>query len=103
CRMIHYTLTFGDRELAEQKECLTRFSGDPVGVATPGIEECRLRCTGGLPGKLDQLILDFKRTQRLKVAKLHKIHFHVFSFQSHRDIRMMITIPQMVRKVLPTA
>ncbi len=44
CRMFHHTLTFGNRELTQQKKPLPRSSGDPVGIAPSGIEEGRLRC-----------------------------------------------------------
>src|SRR5215831_8065227 len=72
--MVHYSLAFADRELAKQEVTLARSGSNPVGVTATGIEECRLCGPRSLPGKLDQLILDFERTQRLKILELHKFH-----------------------------
>src|SRR5215468_8565653 len=72
--MLHYSLAFGHRELAKQEVTLARSGSNPVGVTAAGIEECRLCRPRSLPGELDQLILDFERTQRLKVLELQEFH-----------------------------
>src|SRR5262249_46529130 len=71
--MLHHPLAFGDGELSEQKKALARGGGDPVRVATAGVQECRLRSLGGLFGEVDELVLDLERAQRLEFFQGQKI------------------------------
>jgi len=60
--MLQHPLAFGDRKLAQQEETFARSGGDPVGVAAAGVQECRLRRSGGLLGKLDQFVFNLERS-----------------------------------------
>ena len=62
-RMLHHTLTFGDGELTEKKVALARSRGDPIGIATAGIQESRLSCSRCLLGEFDEFIFDFERAK----------------------------------------
>ena len=73
-RKIEHALAFGDRELAQQKECLARLGRDPVGIAAAGVEIRDRRCGRSRGGGLRQEVLDLERTQRLVFTQLHDVH-----------------------------
>ena len=78
--MLHHALALGDRELTEQEKAFARRRGDPIRIAAAGIEECRLRRPRRLLGELDQLVLDFERTQSLEFAQCEDVSHDVLQF-----------------------
>ena len=73
-RQIHAPPALGDSELAQQKERLAWLGGDPVRVAAAGIQEGKVGLRSRSPADLDQLVLDFERTQRLVFAEADGFH-----------------------------
>src|SRR4249920_1796912 len=71
--LIHHPVTLGYRELSEQEESFAGGGGDPIGIATTGVEEYRLRSLGTLPCPLDQFIFDLEWAQRLEFLQCEEV------------------------------
>ena len=65
-RMLHHPLAFGDGELSQQEKAFPRRRGDPVGIASPGVQKGGLRPLRSVLGEIDEFVLDLEGTQRLE-------------------------------------
>jgi hypothetical protein len=108
-RQVEHALALGDRELSEQEESLARLGRNPVRVAATGVEVRDRRFLADFDATLARKVLDLERAQFFVFLECHVVHRTTpgkgsdnRSCAAH-DISMMMTMPQIVSRVLPTA
>ena len=109
---------FLEAEAEEGPEGIARRGADPVRVAAAGVEELGHIIAFGDLGELDQFVLQFERAefeQRLLVGSgggsflWHKFEWSRLACEgggricASHDSSMMMIMPQIVSRVLPTA